>query len=232
MKTNVSGRFKELIERGDEIYKQSYTGAEMVVTYGRKHLSDETFTKCISWILSGRNLLLQVFGSSSDHFVLFSKIFDRDSEEDDFSRLQFCKENISAALGVLKSAEEEFNLGFTHEITHILSVEFFDSVLDQSKELLNKGFKDPAAILGRVVIENTLKDLCERNNIHYADGEGASKYNEKLKDAAVFTLPQFKLCRTYIETGNDAAHGDFDKYTQEDVKKMLDYIENTLLVLH
>lgn len=228
MKINISKRFEELIARGGELYKNSYKRWEMQGTYSTKELSDNIFSDCVAWKLSSKNLLQKVYGEDSEPYTIFNKIYSQYAES---NRSQYDKENISQSLGVLKSAKEEFDLGFTHKIMHILSVEFFDNILDQSKELLKKGYKDPAAILGRVIIENTLKDLSRRNNIQLNEGEGASSLNEKLKSLNVFTLPQFKLCRTYIEIGNDAAHGNFDKYSQDDIKKMFEYIETSLLVM-
>lgn len=230
MKINISKRFEELIARGDELYKNCYTCSEMAepLKSQRKSLSDHTFSNCIAWKLSAKNLLQKIYGENSEHYILFSEIY---SEVKNSNPMQFTKGKIVEALGILKSAKEEFDLGFTLKITHLLSIEFFDNILDQAKELLYKGFTDPAAILGRVIIENTLKDLCKRNGIQFKEGEGASGLNEKLKDNGVMTLPQFKLCRTHIEIGNDAAHGDFGKYSQDDIKKMFEYIENSLLII-
>lgn len=225
MKINISKRLEVLIERGNEIYKSSQS--EYIFTRTSFKLSDIHYSEGIAWKLSTKNILQKVYGENSEYYVLFSKIFSGYSES---STAQFCQENIAQSLGVLASAKEEFDLGLTQKIIHIVSVEFFDNVLDQAKELLRKGYKDPAAILGRIIIENTLKDLCKRNAIQLREGEGASSLNEKLK-SNVFTLPQFKVCRTNIEIGNDAAHGNFDKYSEHDVTKMFEYIENSLLII-
>jgi hypothetical protein len=226
MKINISKRFENLIERGNEIYTNSDTGYNF--NFNSFEFADEQYSKGIAWKLSTKNILQKVYGERSEYYVLFSKIFSGYSES---LKIQYCQENIAQSLGILTSAKEEFDLGLIQKIIHIVSVEFFDNVLDQAKELLRKGYKDPAAILGRIIIENTLKDLCKRNDIQLREGEGASSLNEKLKSNHVFTLPQFKLCRTNIELGNDAAHGNFMKYSEHDVSKMFEYIENSLLIL-
>lgn len=226
MDINISKRLEELIVRGNENYVNSRK-AEVIYKSSSK-VSDEHYSKCVAWKFSVKNILKNVYGYESEYYVLFSKIFTCYSEND---KNQYDRENISQALGILTSAKEEFDLGLLNKIIHIVSVEFFDNVLDQARELLKKGYKDPSAILGRIIIENTLKDLCKRNNVQFNEGVGASKLNEILKDNNTFTLPQFKLCRTYIELGNNAAHGDFDKYSERDVYKMFEYIENSLLIL-
>lgn len=227
MKMSVSKRFQELYDRGEKFFKRTHDYSELDDYPSR--ISNQEYSEFTAWKLSAKNLLRQVFGESAaqDHYTLFSNIFRNHNMSD---KRQCSKEHMSQALGILKSAKEEYELGLVHEIKHILAVEFFDSLLEQAKELLNKGYKDPAAILGRVIIENTLRDLCTKNGVQYLEEDGASKLNEMLKDGAIFTLPQFKLCRTNIELGNDAAHGKFKKYSKDDVNKMLEYIENSLLV--
>ena len=221
MKTNILDRFEELISRGNKNFNNSYAG-------GYTHsLSDIHFSECVAWKLSSQNLLNKVYGDNSEQYISFSKVFSSYSGSE---KSQFMKVNIAQALGILTSAKEEFDLGFTHSIVHLLSIKFFDSIFEQAKELLKKGYKDPAAILGRVIIENTLKGLCKINEIQFNEGDGAQSFNEKLKNNNVFNLHQFKLCRTYIETGNNAAHGDFDEYSQDDIKRMFEYLENSLLI--
>jgi len=233
---NISKRIDELIERGDKLYYEVYPNYKFQKKYYDEEqkdwtlykLPDSIHSRCTQWKWSCINLLDKVFSNTTNHPELYKQVFG------DFrirTTSQFSKENIASALGVLRSAKEEFDLGFTHKIKHILSVEFFDTILDQAKELLKKGFKDPAAILGRVIIENTLRGLCRRNNIKFKEMEGASTLNERLKGSSIFTSIQFKVCRTNIELGNDAAHGRFDKYSDDDVKKMFEYIENALLIL-
>lgn len=226
MGINISKRFEELIKRGENLFEKTYSEKDMTAYYP-SDIKDQIFSDFVAWKLSAKNILRQVYGKDSENYNLFNNVFGQFGERD---KVQYCTENTSQALGILRSAQEEFDLGLTDEITHILAIEFFDGVLDQAKELLTKGLKDPAVILGRIIIEDTLKDLCKRNGINFSDSEGASSINEKLKEAKVFTLPQFKLCRTNIELGNDGAHGDFDKYSYDDVNKMFEYIENSLLV--
>lgn len=151
METNsIIERFEELITRGNNIIKK-------IPEYGL--LENETFSEFVTWRLSSKNLLRQVYGQSFEHYELFSNRFSKYSEE---YRGQCSKEHLQYAIGILRSAKEEFDLGFNHKIEHIISIEFFDSVLEQAKELVKKGHKDPAAVLGRIIIENSLKDICKR----------------------------------------------------------------------
>ncbi|KYK30688.1 MAG: hypothetical protein AYK19_18010 [Theionarchaea archaeon DG-70-1] len=220
----ISKRFEELIARGKELYTDIPSPKE--IEKNTKTLSDELYSKSVAWKLSTKNLLKQVYGESSEYYKLYMGGFGGDKYLGTESKYK-----ISLVLGVLESAMEEYELGLTDNITHLLAIELFESILDQANQLLKKGFKDPAAILGRIIIESTLKDLCEKNSIEFKENEGASSINEKLKNEGVFTLHQFKICRVNVELGNTAAHGQFEKYSQRDVQKMLDYIEHSLLTM-
>ena len=219
----ISKRFEELIARGKELHTDIPTPEEIKENPQTIY---ELNPKSIAWKLSTKNLLKQAYGESSEYYELFMDMFGGDI----YLRTE-SKEKISLVLGVLESAKEEFELGLTDSITHLLAIELFESILDQANQLLKKGFKDPAAILGRIIIESTLKDLCEKKSIEFKENEGVSNINEKLKNEGVFTLHQFKICRVNIELGNAAAHGQFEKYSQRDVQKMLDYIEHSLLTM-
>ena len=220
----ISKRFDELIARGKELHTNVPTWKK--IHENPQALSNELLSKSIAWKLSTKNLLKQVYGESSEYYKLFMDIFGKHS-----GWYTYCKVNFASVLGYLQSAKEEYELGLTDSITHLLAIELFESILDQANQLLKKGFKDSAAILGRIIIESTLKDLCEKNSIEFKENEGASNINEKLKNEGVFTLHQFKICRVNIELGNAAAHGQFEKYSQRDVQKMLDYIEHSLLTM-
>lgn len=233
IRDSIIKRFQELIETSKEPdlnkTRITYRDSKLVLTV--EELQDFN-----QWKMSSLSLLNKTFSNESDHYRSFflelPTNFDLTNSIDQggLSPHEYNRK-MAVLRGILMSALNEVKSGFLYEIIHILSAEFFDNILDQSKELLNKGYKDPAAILGRVIIENTLKDLCKRNNIQLNEGEMASSLKEKLKNNNAFTLPQFKVCRTYIEIGNDAAHGNFDKYSQDDIKKMFEYIENSLLII-
>lgn len=225
----ISKRFEELIERGKKLHTSNPPGKSLWKE-NPDLINDQLLIDSISWKLSSMNLLKQVYGDDSDYYNKFCKVFPS-HYEDDYIPGQYAKEFIVHALGILITAKEEYDFGFTDKISHILALELYDDILGQARQLLKKGFKDPAAILGRIIIEGKLKDLCEREKITYKEGEGASSLNEKLKDEGIFTLHQFKICRINIELGNNAAHGKFDKYAERDVERMIDYIEDFLLSL-
>lgn len=97
--------------------------------------------------------------------------------------------------------------------------------------MLKNEFKDVAAVLGRVVIENTLKDIAKREKVTFSEKTKLSKLNESLWKKNVYAKNIWRVTQGYIDLGNDAAHGDFDKHDDKTVGNMLTWIRETLLNL-
>ena len=93
-----------------------------------------------------------------------------------------------------------------------------DDVLEQAEDLLSYGYKDPACILTRVSLELALKDLCDREVI--AHGK-VDKMNADLAKVEVYNKTMQKQITAWAGKGNDAAHGDWDLYTKDDVEDMI-----------
>jgi hypothetical protein len=131
----------------------------------------------------------------------------------------------------MEGAREEIEKGFLYDIEHLISTDLFESVIEQAKYLLQNGYKDVAAVLGRVVIESTLKDMAKRADISFQENTKLAKLNEILWKNNVYAKNVWRVTQGYIDIGNDAAHGHFDKYNEQSVANMLTWIEETLLNL-
>ena len=122
-------------------------------------------------------------------------------------------------IGSLDDLENEFLLG--QEL--LIAGEIFDSVLEEAKELLNTEHKDPAAILGRVVLEDSLRRLALQEQLD--DSQKATKLNDELKKAGRYNQVQWRQIQVWLDIGNNAAHGKFDQYDKEQVKEQIEGIE-------
>ena len=80
------------------------------------------------------------------------------------------------------------------------------------------GYKDPACILARVSLELALKDLCDREGIAHAK---LDKMNADLVKAELYNKGMQKQITAWADKGNDAAHGNWDQYTNGDVEAMI-----------
>jgi aspartyl aminopeptidase len=108
----------------------------------------------------------------------------------------------------------------------LIAGEVFASILEQAKELNKSGYKDPAAVLTRVVIEDALRRLARREGVD--DKQKASQINDDLKGSGIYPQVQWRFIQAWLDIGNAAAHGKFGDYTEEDVVKMIEGVEQFL----
>lgn len=174
----------------------------------------EDKTKLNSWLIKCRNIICITFGENSTHYKELNKLLQG----------SYSPEDVQAIKGLLIGALDDFNNGFITGQEFLIAGEIFDTVLEESKHLVNKHHKDAAAVLGRVVIEDCLKRIARREGID--DTFKASRINDELKKANLYSQPQWRLIQSWLDTGNAAAHGNFSEYDENDVTNMLSGIEH------
>jgi len=128
-------------------------------------------------------------------------------------------------LAVLYAAEEIIRKGLViRRLQGLIAADLFSSVLEQADHLLVSGFKDPAAVLGRIVLEKTLRHLAERERVGNPAQDKASRLNDELRKAGLYPQPVWRQVQVWLDIGNSAAHGAFDNYDESQVSKMLEWI--------
>lgn len=167
-----------------------------------------------SWVTKVRNIIEITFGTHGLHTRELYKIAD--------GRIMYVSE-VEAIKGLLIGALDDLRNGYIVGQEIIIANEIFGSVLEEAKHLHKTSHKDAAAVLGRVVIEDSLKRLARVEEI--STELKTSRINDELKKVEVYSQPQWRLIQSWLDTGNAAAHGDFEAYDSTDVRNMLDGIE-------
>lgn len=171
-----------------------------------------------AWLTKVKNILEIVFGNTSTQFKRVEELTNK--------TVTYGKSQIGSIRGVLLGSLDDLNNGFLIGQEFLIAGEIFDSVLEEAKELLNAGYKDSAAVLGRVVLEDSLKRLARQEDID--DKLKASEINIELRKVGRYNLPQERIIQARLDIGNYAAHGQFEKYTKEQVIGQIEDIERFL----
>ncbi len=128
-------------------------------------------------------------------------------------------------LGVLKALQRDVTAGYAKSVGEIISGEVFSDFLDMADHLLEQNYKDPAAVLAGSVLEEHLRKLCVKQSISTLKPDGKPKkldtMNSELAAASVYNPTQQKLVTAWAGIRNDAAHGDYGKYSEAMVKPMI-----------
>lgn len=203
----VARRFEELTAKADAVSKSRKPDGFNGSTYS---VSSSLFRE---WATNSLSLVERTFGKDSVHFTSLSEYCSRFAGWE--SVFEDCR-------GIFKAAREDYEGGYLFNVRAMVKAEALSDALSQARELLVSGYKDPSCVLCRVALEVTLKELCERKTIPHGKLE---KMNADLCKAGVYNMVKQKQVTAWADIGNKAAHGEGNKYTENDAKAMLDGVE-------
>lgn len=219
-------RLEELIARGEELAAsdklQTQTSHQDAFLGGVRTTSKTTFRDDSDkqvyrqWQINCLNILTQVFGEESTHYRWYVG-----TQQEGLSDIK-----IRNLVAVLAAALEDLRGGYLIGQEFLVAGAMFDDVLQEAKHLQQVGHKDAAAVLGRIVLEDALRRLAR--SIELDDTGKVSGVNDRLKGAGLLTQPRWRGVQKMLDIGNAAAHGKFDQYSDGEVARMLDNIEDFL----
>ena len=93
---------------------------------------------------------------------------------------------------------------------------------------MQNGYKNAAAVIAGTVLETAIKEICLNNGIEL-DRKKLTHLNDELAKAGIYNKLQQKQITALADIRNNAAHGDYDQFTQEHVERMIEDIEKFLL---
>jgi len=131
-------------------------------------------------------------------------------------------------ISILQSIRSEIEGGWLFSLKGLITAELFANFIEMSEHLLETGYKDPAAVVCGSVLEEHLRQLCSVKNIPTEiekDGKlrpiKADKLNSDLTKQGVYSKLDQKMVTAWLDLRNNAAHGQYDKYNQDQVKNMI-----------
>ena len=72
---------------------------------------------------------------------------------------------VNMSIGTLKAARNEIQSGWIQKLTGLVSSEIFSNIMQMAEHLLEKKYKDPAAVIIGCVIEQRLKEFASARSI-------------------------------------------------------------------
>ncbi|PTW47639.1 uncharacterized protein DUF4145 [Sphingomonas faeni] len=123
---------------------------------------------------------------------------------------------------VFNAAKEDFDGGYLNSVRSMVQAEVFSTELDQANELMKGGYIVAAAVIAGVVLETTMRRLCEDAGI---EPGSLNKMNADLTKAGIYNLLVNKRITALADIRNNAAHGHPNKFTKDDVVDMIAKVE-------
>ena len=169
----------------------------------------------LEWKVKARSLLSKACGLESEHFKEFVKNEDLGMYDTYIATLERLK-------AIFLAAKEDYEGGYLKTIRSLVQAELFDSELEQAKALHQAGYKTPAAIVAGVVLETSLRELCDRAGVEHAK---LDKMNTDLAKAGIYNVLLQKRITALAGVRNSAAHGKPDDFSERDVEDMIRDVE-------
>lgn len=204
----IEKRFVELIEETTEV------DATVRLPKGQYSISDEVDRQAfMKWGMSAMTLLIQVFGDNSLQFKEFKKHYD------DFNG--WLAEYYFNCKSIFLAAYEDYTNGYIFKLRGLVAADIIEDGLEQAERLLSAGYKDPSCVVAGVCLETSIKELCDREEIEHSK---LDKMNSDLRKAEVYNLSMQKQVTAWADLRNNAAHGNWNEYSNEDVEYMIEGI--------
>jgi hypothetical protein len=176
-----------------------------------KTIVDVDGNKLLEWKVKVRNLLSKACGQESEHYTEFVK-------NETTGMYGTYLSTLGSLRAIFLAAKEDYEGGYLQSTRSLVQAEVFDSELEQATELLCNGYKTPAAVVAGVVLETSLRELCERLGI---DNGKLDKMNIDLSKANVYNKLQQKRITALADIRNSAAHGKPNEFSDRDVEDMI-----------
>ena len=214
-------RLEDLIQRVDLLIRKAN---EIIQTVrgDSNYVDSELFYAFRSSSLS---FLAMTFGKDHTHYDEFnSKIIQEKLYDAQLGR------------GILSAAREELAGGWLTTTKGLISAEIFSDFLEMAQHLLDEGYKDPAAVMAGSVLEEHLRQLCQKHDISTEitrqgrpQPKKADALNADLTKKQVYHRLDQKNVTSWLDLRNKAAHGKYQEYTEKQVSLMLQSLSDFMV---
>ncbi|AVW95405.1 MULTISPECIES: DUF4145 domain-containing protein [Gammaproteobacteria] len=208
-------RFEELEQQSEIVLATKKVGTG-TYSQGTEYVDQNTFDE---WRIKVKSLIANSCGKESEHYSEFVAGESPTSFESNLSVFKRLK-------AIFNAAREDFEGGYLISVRTLVQAEVFDSELEQATELLKSNYPTASAVIAGIVLETSLRELCDRNNIPHGKMD---KMNADLTKAGVYNSLQQKRITAIAGIRNSAAHGKHEEFTRDDVSSMISDIERFLL---
>ena len=216
-------RLEDLVIRADQlIAKAEQVAATKRISNDQEFVEEEPFRGLRAASLS---FLVSTFGKTHAYHTEFES-----------QVTQSLLSHARRARGILSAAREELAEGWLETTKGLVSAAIFADFLEMAQHLLDERYKDAAAVIAGSVLEEHLRQLCDKNSVRVEieidDGmvpRKADTLNADLRKAGLYNLLDQKNVTTWLDLRNNAAHGRYDEYTIAQVTLMLEGIRNFMV---
>jgi len=135
---------------------------------------------------------------------------------------------VERGINILNSVKKELEDGWVFKLKDLVTAEIFTDFMEMAEYFLSEGYKDPAAVIIGGVLEEHLRQLCQKNSIPITITKvgkevavKANQLNQDLVKAGQYNKLEMKTVTAWLDLRNNAAHGKYNEYDKSQVEGML-----------
>ena len=141
--------------------------------------------------------------------------------QDNFASKRNDPANVERMLGTLQAIKESIEHSLLLAVEDLIRAEAFNGLLEQAEYLNEGGYFLAAGVLGRAVLEEHLRSLCEVKKCSPVKAKPTlNDFKDGLYRAKYITVAQLKHIESMAAIGNDAAHNK-PELTADDVTRLM-----------
>ncbi len=210
--------FKKIFLSQLEELKNEYL--ELKKTARFKDLSDYGVEIIMSLRTRIVTTIRRIAGNESEYLNQIEEI-NRRGNLNDYKKLSYF-------IGPLDALYTDIQNDYLKSLSELIHGDIFSDYLDMAEHLINEGYKDAAAVISGSTLEEHLRQLCHNNNILIQiqtkgglRSKKADVINADLARNNIYTKSEQKQVTAWLGIRNDAAHGNYQNYTENEVKLLI-----------
>ncbi|MCG8685603.1 MAG: hypothetical protein MI892_12060, partial [Desulfobacterales bacterium] len=131
-------------------------------------------------------------------------------------------------IGVVRALCLDIKSGYLKSFAEIVHADLFSDYFEMAQHLLENGYKDASAVIAGSTLEAHLKQLAIKFTVNTESDKGKSKkadlINADLVKAGAYNKLEQKNITAWLDLRNNAAHGDYSAYSEQEVELFLENI--------
>lgn len=164
---------------------------------------------------------------SSEHYTIRDYLLDKYTFDKEVSYNNMCLK-FSQQVAILESAQTRIDY-LLADIKGVLQADLFDNELEVSESLLKAKYYRAAGTLAGVVLESHLGEVCSNHGIKFKKKNlTISDYNDELKNKEVLYLPKWRKIQALADIRNLCSHKKEREPTSDDVKELIEGVQNII----
>ena len=132
---------------------------------------------------------------------------------------------------MLQALRADYAAGYLRTLEELIHADLFGDFLDMAKHLVGNGYKDAAAVVGGSSLEAHLRQLASKAGVPTEDDDGRPLKTDRLNSSlanGTYGKGDQKSVTAWLDLRNDAAHGYYERYDDQQVRLMLDGVRDFL----